>query len=210
MGTKGFGKGIMGRLFGTGGQQQLNGASSAQEALKKDLSAPISIMTKPFDPEGFLGKGWKTWKGPIKGSGLSGEEEIDPRSLNFFEIEIAKFIFETGLREGEESIPGEEKLRRLKDEKPGFIRFGGNVFLGLWQDYQASKENSVIEWLYRDQKIGFMDFFGQILRNPTGTNQALCMFRRGNGNWRWDCYWLQNAWIASRPSVGCASQPKDF
>ncbi|MDO9231025.1 MAG: hypothetical protein Q7U36_00905 [bacterium] len=40
---------------------------------------------------------------------------------------------------------GEEKLRRLKEEKPEFIRFAGNVFLGLWLDYQANKENSILE-----------------------------------------------------------------
>ena len=195
-------KGIMGKLFGSGKQpQQPNGIEG-----RVNIGDPKSILAKPFDPAEFLGKGWQTWKGPVNGNGHSGEEDIDLRTLTLSEIEIAKFLFETGLREGEETIPGEEKLRRLKEEKPGFIRFGGNVFLGLWLDYQVNKENSVLDGLYRNLKINFIDFFGQILRRPNGTREALCLMRLGGGKWRWDCSWLENIWFASRPSAGCASQ----
>ncbi len=199
-------KGIMGKLFGSGKQpQQPNGIEG-----RVNIGDPKSILTKPFDPAEFLGKGWQTWKGPVNGNGLSGEEDIDLRPFSLSEIEIAKFLFETGLREGEEMTPGEEKLRRLKEEKPGFIRFGGNVFLGLWLDYQVNKENSVLEWLFRNLKIGYMDFFGQILRNPSAARIALCLLRLGGGKWRWDTFWLENACLPNHPSAGCASQSQDF
>jgi hypothetical protein len=198
-------KGTMWELFGSGKQpQQSNGIEG-----RFNIGDPKSVLTKPFDPAEFLGKGWQTWKGPVKGRGHSGEEDIDLRSWTLSKIEITKFLFETCLREGEESIPGEEKLRRLKEEKPGFIRFGGNVFLGLWVDYQVNKENSVLDGFYRDLKIGFIDFFGQILRRPAGLNGervALCLMRLGGGKWSWDCFSLANVWLASRPSAGCASQ----
>lgn len=167
---------------------------------------PKSFLTKPFDLAGFLGKGWAIWKGPIDGDGLSGEEDVDLRSLTFTEIEFAKFLFETCLKEGETSITGEEKIRRLKEEKPNFIRFGGNVFLGLWEDYQANKENSILEWIYRNFKIRFMDFPGLILRNPSGNRKILGLRRDGDGRWYRRYGWLDNQWNADDPSAGCASQ----
>lgn len=164
-----------------------------------------SILTKPFDPAGFLGKGWTIWKGPIDGDGLSGEEDIDPRSLAMTEVELAKFVFETCLRSGEKSIIGEEKLRWLKEEKPEFIRFGGNVFYGLWLDYKANKENSALEWLHRNFGVTFMDFLGLILRGPYGDRDALYLCRRGDGGWYWRYDWLDRQWDADSPSAGCAS-----
>ena len=165
---------------------------------------PKSILTKPFNPAEFLGNGWTTWKGPADGDGLAGEEDIDSRSLALSEIEIAKFVFETCLKAGEKSIKGEEKLRRLK-EKPDFIRFGGNVFFGLWLDYQANKENSILEWFYRNLKISFMDFPGQVLRDPDGDRLALDLYRSDGGEWHWLYYWLGRDWHADHPSAGCAS-----
>jgi len=163
------------------------------------------VVTKPFNPTEFIGEGWTTWNGPIDEDGLSGDEDVDQRSLVMTEIELAKFVFEACILAGEESITGEEKLRRLKEEKPEFIRFGGNVFLGLWLDYQANKENSILEWLHRNCGVTFMDFMGQILRSPGGGRDVLCLGRGGGGTWRWDCNWLGLQWDASTPSAGCAS-----
>lgn len=170
------------------------------------IGDPKSVLTQSFNPAEFLGKGWATWKGPIDGDGLTGEEDIDPRSLALSEIELARFVFETCLRADEKSIKGEEKLRRLKEEKPDFIRFGGNVFLALWLDYQANKENSILEWFYRNFKISYLDFFGQILRYPGGDRDVLCLYRYDDGEWHWRYYWLGIAWNADGPSAGCASQ----
>jgi len=168
------------------------------------IGDPKYILTKPLDPAKFLGKDRTIWKGPVDGDGLSGEEDIDPRSLTLSEIEIQKFVFETCIQSGESSITGEEKLRRLK-EKTDFIRFGGNVFLGLWEDYQANKENSVLEWIYRNFKITYIDFMGQVLRSPNGGRSVLFLCRDGDGEWDWDDDWLASAWDAGIPSAGCAS-----
>ena len=165
---------------------------------------PKSVLTKPFDPVEFIGKGWSTWKGSAGGDGLSGDEDIDPRSTSLSEIEISKIIFETCLKSGEKSITREEKLRRLK-EKTDFIRFGGNVFLGLWLDYQANKENSILEFIYRNFKITYIDFPGQILRSPNGGRDVLYLYRDDGGRWDWFCYWLDFDCFADNPSAGCAS-----
>lgn len=158
-----------------------------------------------FDPAKFIGKGWTIWKGPADGDGLTGEEDIDPRSLVLTEVKLAKFVFETCLKSGENFITGEEKLRRQKEEKPGFIRFGGSVFYSLWLDYQDNKEKSVLEWLHRNFGVTFMDFMGQIFRNPFGGCSVLCLNRYDAGEWRWECHWLDYQWDADNPSVGCAS-----
>ena len=165
---------------------------------------PKSFLTKPFNPAEFIGKGWTIWKGPIGGDGLSGEEDQDLRSLALTEIELASLFFETCLKKKEKLIKGEEKLRRLK-EMPNFIRFGGNVFLGLWLDYQANKENSVLELLYRTRKIKYMDFFGLVLRSPYGRRRVLCLPRDDDGEWNWDYYGLDRDWGAGSLSAGRAS-----
>jgi hypothetical protein len=170
------------------------------------IGDPKSLLTKPFNPVEFLGKDWATWRGSIDGNGLSGEEDIDSRTLAITEVELAKFVFETCLKAGEKSVSGEEKLRRLK-EKPEFIRFGGSIFHALWLDYQTYKENSILEWLYRNLGVTFMDFMGQVLRFPNGDRYVLYLDRNDDGKWRWRYGWLGSQWLASYPSVGCASPP---
>jgi hypothetical protein len=124
--------------------------------------------------------------------------------LELAEVDLAKFVFETCLEKNETSISGEEKFLRLK-EKSEFIRFGANVFLGLREDYQAKKENSVLEWLYRNHKITFMDFPGTVLRCPYGDRHVLCLFRNDGGGWDWNYNWLDYRCNSDSPSVGCAN-----
>jgi hypothetical protein len=88
---------VTGQLFEIGRQlRQPSGYPFNPEMLKRHLQNAIegkfifgdskSILTKSFDPVSFLGKGWATWKGPADGDGLSGEEDIDPRSLALSQI----------------------------------------------------------------------------------------------------------------------------
>ena len=168
------------------------------------VSDPKVIRTKFFDPARFIGKDWTIWRGPADGDGLTGEEDIDPRSRDIAEFEVSRIFFETCLGEGENSITGEEKLFRQR--KAGHIRLGGNAFLGLWEDYQANKENSILEWLYQTRKITYLDFFGDILRGPGGRRIVLYLFRYDDGQWDWYCSWLDYGWDASFLSAGCASQ----
>jgi hypothetical protein len=211
---------ITGQLFELGRQlRQPNGYPFNPEMLRRHLQNaiegkfitgdPKSILIKPFDLAEFIGNDWSTWKGPADGDGLSGEKDIDSRSLSLTEVKFTDFLFETCLNEGESSISGEEKLRRLK-EKTEFIRFGGNVFLGLWEDYQVNKKNSVLEWLYHNYKITYMDFMGQILRVPLGYRNVLYLYRSDSGEWHWHCHWLGDRWDAGNLSVGFASEPSSL
>lgn len=168
------------------------------------VGAPKTIKTKPFDPAKFLGEGWTIWKGPIDGDGLSGEEDVCPKSLALVEVELSKFVFRTCLKEGESSIAGEEKIRRL-NEMSDFIGFGPNVFLGLWGDYRTNRENSTLEWLHQNFGVTSMDFPGAVLRYPHGNRCVLYLDRRDVGEWHWYYNYLGDQWDADSPSAGCAS-----
>lgn len=168
------------------------------------VGEPKTIKAMPFDLEKFLGKDCSIWKGSADGDGLSGEEDICHQSMAITEVELSKFVFRHCLKEGETSITGEEKIRRLNGMS-NFIGFGPNIFLGLWEDYQVNKENSALEWLYRNFGVTFMDFPGVILRLPDGYRYVLYLYRNSDGEWRWDCFWLDLQWYAGPPSVGCAS-----
>ncbi len=132
-----------------------------------------------FDPAEFIGQGWTVWRGPKDGNGLEGEEELDVKESNLAEIDFGQVLFETCLREGETSIKGEEKLQRMIAF--GNIRLGGKAFLDLWLDWQANKENSVLEWLHRNRQITYLDFFGLVLRSPSGNRYVLYLYRDDDG-----------------------------
>lgn len=171
-----------------------------------NLGDPRIIQTRSFDPAKFIGKDWTFWKGPAVGDGLTGEEDFDSRSRALTQIDVTRLRFEACLREGESSIKGEEKIRRLP-EMADFIRLGGNAFLGFWEDYQDNKENSALEWIYRTHKIRSIDFPDDILRRPRGDRFVLCLCRYDGGRWDWGVRWLDDGWSAGDPSAGLASQP---
>ena len=129
---------------------------------------------------------------------------MDQRSLSLTEINPADLLFKTCLKGDEPSISGEEKIRRLK-ERPELIRLGGNVFMGLWSDYQTNKQNSILEYFYRTQGIIFMDFPGLVLRAPHGSRYILYLRRHGDGEWDWRSFWLGSGWNADDPSAVRAS-----
>lgn len=160
----------------------------------------VSLETECFDPAKFFGAGWSTWKGPIDGDGLSGEEDVDLRSIYLPADEVINFFSENFLKEGERFITGEEKIHRQKEENPDRVRLGGDVFYSLWTDYQVNEENSFFEWLFQNFKIDFIDFLGQPLRNPQGKREALYVCRHdvgGKGKWFRFGGWLDSEWRIS-------------
>lgn len=170
-----------------------------------DLSSKI-IKIEPLDFAKFLSGDLTIWKGPADGGGFSGEEDVCLKSLSLAEVELSKFIFKNYLEEGEASIGGEERMRRLNGMSD-FIGFGPNVFLGLWYDYQANKENkenSALEWLHRNFGVTVMDFPGAVLR-LIGYRVVLCLFRYADGSWGWYYGWLGDKWGGDCSSVGYAS-----
>ena len=154
----------------------------------------LKIATLPFDPAKFIGEGWAFWKGRKDGNGLEGEEERDKGSVVLTEMDFDKAEFLACLEKGESSITGEEKLACLI--KSVCTLFGATVFMGLWQDYQSrqNKSETVLEKLYQQKGITYVDFFGDILRSPHGNRCVLCLFRLGDGRWRWHYLWLDDGW----------------
>lgn len=153
---------------------------------------PKPILTKPFEITEFLNAGYSIWRGPADGNGLSGKEDIDSRSLSLVEIDPVDFIFKTYSDEGEKMIDGKGRIFRSKIDAEN-INLGGNVFLGLWLDYQVNKKSSVLEFFYQSRGIASIAFPGLILLTPKGKRSILCLFRRLDGEWSWECSWIHLA-----------------
>ena len=147
----------------------------------------LIITPAPFDLVKFMDGVFKIIPG-----------EHDPRNDNLTEIDFSKVDFVHCLAKGETSITGEEKLARLKADNR--IRYGATVFMGLWNDYQARKEESVLETLYRTEKIDSIDFFGDVLLGPDGDPYVLCLYR-GDTNWLRQWNWLGRSWLRERLSA---------
>ena len=149
----------------------------------------------PFNPAKFLGEGWSIWRGPADGDGLSGNEEQDERSLALTEVDLSKVRFETCLHDGESSITGEEKLKRLKET--GHIRLDAKVFQTLWENKDKIPES----WKEKiDGNIRYIFFDGTTLRSPDGDRRVLSLYW-SDGGWRWLCFWLSLDWRALNPSA---------
>jgi hypothetical protein len=142
--------------------------------------------------------GWTFWKGPKDGNGLHGEEERNKASLALTEVDFDRADLLTCLKKGESLITGEEKLLRLS--KSGRTLYGTTVAMGIWQNYQScqNRSDSVLERLYQQMCINYVDFFGDILRDPRGSRIVLGFSRSDAGSWRWYCLWLGNTWSARR------------
>lgn len=152
------------------------------------ITGDLKIATVPFDPVSFIGNEWK-----------SIPEEQDKQSHALTEVNFSEVEFVSCLCEKETSIDGEEKLRRLKQKS--CIRYGATVFMGLWQNYQSKKENSILEHLYREKEITYMDFFGDVFLAPYGHRNVLYLCRDSDGKWGWGVSWLDNDWHGRRVSV---------
>ncbi len=154
----------------------------------------LKVACVPFDPAKFLGEGWTFWRGPKDGDGLNGEEERDKASVVLTEVDFDKVDFLTCLEKDESQITGEEKLIRL--QKLNRVPYGVNVSAGLWENYQScqDKADSILEKLYQQKGITYVDFFGDILRSPHGHRLVLYLYRRDDGSWYWHFGWLGRAW----------------
>ncbi len=153
----------------------------------------LKIACAAFNPADFIGTNWTFWKGPKDGNGLEGEEERDKASLTLTEVDFASADLLTCLEKGESSITGEEKIVRL--QKLGRTIYGTTVAMGLWQDYQQNKKaGSVLEKLYQQRGVTYIDFPGDVLRVPGGRRCVLVFSRDDDGSWRWDYVWLAHGW----------------
>jgi hypothetical protein len=137
---------------------------------------------KPFDPVSFpgLGEGWKI-------------AEQDAQSLAITEVDISKISLETTLKEGETSVGGEEKQKRLKSAK--HVRLDAAVFQAFWENQGMIPE----EW----KKAGLIFFDGTILLSSRGSRCVLSLYWLGS-QWHWG-RWLVNDFDSRSPSAVLAS-----
>lgn len=157
-----------------------------RETFQRFLENPNSVFgantiltidrSRPFDPAKFIGKGWSI-------------AEQDERSLVLSEVNLRNIRLETMLKDGEGSVQGEEKLRRLK--KSGHIRLDAKVFYALWENKSLIPESWKGKTIYFD---------GTILQNPDGNRYVLYLFWSGD-EWRWYCLWLKRGWYGDNPSA---------
>ncbi len=142
--------------------------------------------TSAFDPVAFIGEGWSI-------------VEQDERSLALTEVDLTKVSFETMLKDGEKTVVGEEKLKRLIAS--GDIRLDAKVFQTLWENQHLIPE----AWKQpTNGNTTYVFFDGTVLRRSSGSRYVLYLCWR-DGEWDWRCRWLDDVWRAARPSAVLAS-----
>ena len=172
--------------------EQLGSVISEKQILTIDRS-------KPFDPLEFLGRGWTIWRGPADGNGLEGDEEQNARSLAITKIDLSKIQLVTTLRAGENTVKGEENLRRLREANHTCLDAG--IFQTFWN------QQELIPQLLKELTNGgitYVFFKGTTLRTPHGSRCVLGFYFRGGG-WDWVFRWLGHDWSVYDPSVVLAS-----
>ena len=153
--------------------------SPKKETQPTTLTIP---RTTPFDPEAFIGKGWKV-------------VEEDERSLALTEVDLTKVRLVTCLKKGESSIKGEEKLKRLKEA--GHIRLDAAVFKALWDNKHLIPED------WKKEINGYRTYIyfdATVLQGPSGYRYVLYLYW-GGGGWRWFYDWLEDGWSSIGPSA---------
>jgi len=165
-----------------------------------DAKLPIN-RSKPFNPAEFIGQGWSIWRGPADGGGLEGEEEQDARSLAIIEVDLNKVILDAALNAGENSITGEERLRRLKERNA--VRMDAAIFQALWNNKHMIPER-LKEKTNGNTTYVFVD--GTTLRGPGGDRYSLYFcWDAGLRGWFWDFYWQGYDRDVDNPSALLAS-----
>jgi len=147
-------------------------------------AAIIKIVRNRFNPAEFIGGGFSIVT-----------EETDTRSAALTELDLNKVQQVTMLKNGESSIKGEEKLRRLKSSD--YIRLDADIFLTLWENQHLIPE------LWKEKvngNIRYVFFGGTILQDSVGFRHVLCLYWR-DGAWHWYVDWLENGWHANHLSA---------
>src|SRR3989344_797976 len=127
--------------------------------------------SRPFNPTRFIGKGWTI-------------EEQDERALALTEIDFGAVRFESGLKEGEAAITGEEKLKRLK--AGGVVRLDAKIGQTLYEE----NGQATLRFIHEHFGISWLELAGTVLRHPDGRRYCLYLCRYGDDPWRWRYGWL--------------------
>lgn len=163
---------IANKLGGEEGVKRFLAGELVVKEVEKSNLLRIDRST-PFDPEKFIGKGWKI---------VEGSE--DERSLALAEIDLSKPNLVSILKPGEEWVMGDVNLARLKKSK--VIRMDAKIFQTLW-------ENKALIPSSWKEKVVFFD--GTLLWSPSGGRYALDLFWYGR-QWDWDYVWQGSGRLA--------------
>jgi hypothetical protein len=134
---------------------------------KRPCWQPNLIHPADFSPAILIAEGW----------GCSGGDS-DVHSLALTEVDFSKVLFETCLKDGETSITGEEKLKRLV--AGGNIRLDPRFGIALLQE----QGHKTLERLCKERGITYLDFFGRILVRQGGSRYVLYL-ERDDIWWNW-------------------------
>jgi len=150
-------------------------------------SKPVSRILKlgaTLIPATFIGQGWKEVT-----------EDTDPRAEALTELDLDKVSFVTTLKNGESSITGEERLKRLKAS--GQVRLGGKAFMACWNNRHLLPES----WKKDESgNIRVITFDGLTLQGSSGGRCVLSLYWHGS-EWNWYYNWLDNDFAAHRQSA---------
>lgn len=138
---------------------------------------------KPFDPAEFFSEGWKII-------------EQDVGSLVLTEIDLVNVTFETCLKPGENSIKGEERIRRLK--KMGRVRLDAKIFQTLW------KNPGFIPGSWKEEinnEPHFIFFDGTILQPKGGSGRVVLCQCWADGEWHKYPSWLSENSLVNNSSA---------
>jgi hypothetical protein len=143
----------------------------------------------PFDPVAFLGDGWSI-------------VEQDERSLALTEVDLSKINFETTLKDGERSVVGWEKFKRLKNA--GYIRLDAKVFQTLLENQHLIPESWKEEFKLMEgfsmADVFRIYFDGTVLRDPSGDRYVIYMYW-DDGRWNTRLAWFGDEWSDITPSA---------
>jgi len=149
-------------------QRQFQQVLRDKVAAYRRVTEPHILARKPFDPEKFLGKGWKI------------VERVGQRSGSNLDVE--KIVWKDYLKKGESHSTHEERLWRIK-ANPKDTPLDEQDFLALY----AEEGQLNLRWLYDTKGIIRFSFCGFVLQTPNGSECALCLGRHDDSSWGWFC-----------------------
>jgi hypothetical protein len=128
--------------------------------------------------------------------------EQDERSLLINELDVSKIQLKTMIVpvKGKIFIPGEEKLKRLKEA--GYIRLDIGIFLAFWENRKNRKNRffrKIVSWQnvipekWKEIKAIFFD--GTIFKTEDNKRIVFCLYWNSDiKKWRWWRYEIAGHW----------------
>lgn len=138
------------------------------------------IKAIKFDPEKFIGPGWRILN-----------ERITTFQLN--EVDLEKVILKSYVAPDTILTLRERERSFMSDE----VHLGANFFLALWRNKKKIPK-SWQEYIY-GQPISIY-FTGTELMDPFGRAVYLCLVYR-DGAWDYDWDWAEHPWVEADKSA---------